>query len=158
MENEKIVGDEANENTAAPQEDSNDKVLRLAAEMENLRKRLTKEREEAVRFALQTFAKDILRVADHLRLALQNGTKIPETLQSFITGIEMTEKELHTIFEKHGIKKVSSLGEVFNAHYHQAISEDSAATGEVNTITQVLQEGYMLHERLLRPALVVVKK
>jgi molecular chaperone GrpE len=140
------------------EDDYHEKFLRIAAEMENLRRRLAKEKEDSIRFALQSFAKDILRVADHLMLALQSADKTSSDIAAFISGIEMTDKELHSIFEKHGIKKIESLTKKFDAHCHQAISEEQESDSPSQTITKVFQEGYFLHDRLLRPALVVVRK
>lgn len=135
-----------------------DKFLRISAEIENLRKRFSKEKEEAIKFSLQKFAKDILKVADQLKLALDNSDNTSFTKESFIEGIQMTSKELHNIFASYGITKIDSYGKEFNAHYHQAISEENESALPPQTISKVLQDGYFLHDRLIRPALVIVKK
>jgi molecular chaperone GrpE len=139
----------------------NDRVLRLAAEMENVRRRLEKEKQDASIFAVSSFARDMLAVADNLRRALQS---LPEAARSdaalgpVVTGVEMTEKELVQVFGRFGISRIEAIGARLDPNQHQAVGEVESATDAPGTITMVLQDGYMLKERLLRPAMVMVAK
>ena len=139
-----------------------DQLLRQLAESENLKKRLQREKDEARQYAISGFARDLLSVADNLQRALQTlGTMEEEfsTVQkNFIEGVRLTERELESIFTRQGIKKVSPLGEKFDHNFHQAMFETEAEAEAIGTVTQVLQEGYVLQERLLRPAMVGVGK
>ncbi|MEI8295264.1 MAG: nucleotide exchange factor GrpE [Alphaproteobacteria bacterium] len=138
-----------------------DQWLRALADTENLRKRSEREREEARKFASAGFAREMLAVGDNLRRALESCPKIdelPASVQSLISGIEMTERELLAAFERQGIELLDPLDEKFDPHFHQAMSEVADASKESGTILQVFQKGYVLNGRLLRPALVVVSK
>ena len=140
-----------------------DKVLRLMADMDNLRKRLEREKEEAVKYAAATFARDMLTVADNLTRALE---AVPEEkrkeggefLQKLVEGVEMTLKDLLNTFERHHIRKINSHGEKFDPNYHQAMFEVTDTDADTGTIVQVVQEGYTHHDRVLRPALVGVAR
>ncbi len=140
-----------------------DKVLRLMAEMDNLRKRLEREKEEAVKYAAAQFARDMLSVADNLTRALQ---AVPEEkrasgdsfLKSLVEGVEMTLRELLNTFERHNIKKIESHGQKFDPNYHEAMFEVTDTDAETGTIVQVIQEGYTHHDRVLRPAMVGVAR
>lgn len=132
----------------------NDKYLRTYAEAENLRRRLDKEKSEAHQYAITGFARDLLGIAD----AFQQADKAMEAdASSLKQGFEMTQKELHRVFEKHGIAQVNPVNEPFNHDYHQAMMKvpatDECPAGHVNT---VMQAGFTLNGRLLRPALVSV--
>jgi molecular chaperone GrpE len=139
----------------------NDRILRLAAEMENVRRRLEKEKQDASVFAVSNFARDMLSVADNLRRALQ---AVPETaradasLATVLTGVEMTERELTQVFGRFGIVRMDAMGAKLDPNQHQAISEVESDTAQPGTIAFVMQDGYMLKERLLRPAMVMVAK
>jgi molecular chaperone GrpE len=139
----------------------NDKILRLAAEMENVRRRLEREKQDASVFAVSNFARDMLSVADNLRRAL---AAVPDTaradasLNTVITGVEMTERELTQVFGRFGIVRMDAMGAKLDPNQHQAISEVESDTAEPGTIAFVMQDGYMLKERLLRPAMVMVAK
>jgi molecular chaperone GrpE len=139
----------------------NDKILRLAAEMENVRRRLEKEKQDASVFAVSNFARDMLSVADNLRRAL---AAVPDTaradagLNTVITGVEMTERELGQVFGRFGISRMEPMGAKLDPNQHQAISEIESDTAEPGTIAFVMQDGYRLKERLLRPAMVMVAK
>jgi molecular chaperone GrpE len=138
-----------------------DQWMRAIAEGENVRKRAQKEKEDAVKFAASNFARDMLSVCDNLRRALESCTHqsdFPDSVKALIAGVEMTEKELLAIFERQGIKKITPLHEKFNPNFHQAMFEIENGEVESGTILQVLQSGYILHDRLLRPALVAVAK
>jgi molecular chaperone GrpE len=139
----------------------NDKILRLAAEMENVRRRLEKEKQDASVFAVSNFARDMLSVADNLRRALQvvpEAARADAGLNNVITGVEMTERELTQVFGRFGITRMDAIGAKLDPNQHQAISEVESDTAQPGTIAFVMQDGYMLKERLLRPAMVMVAK
>lgn len=168
MEENQNLSEEPISESPAPEEplekqleDMKRRWMMALADMENLRKRLQREKEEARSFAIHSFAKDLIRVTDNLKMALSSCITTedwPEPVKNLLTGIEMTEKELFRIFEQHGIQQVASLGQKFNANHHQAMFEVEDSGEPTGTIVQVLQEGYILNERLLRPALVGVSK
>lgn len=140
-----------------------DQLLRTLAEMDNLRKRTDREKEDTAKYAVTTFARDILAVADNLRRALETipleeREHLDDTLRSLVTGVEMTEKDLGTILGRHGVKVIAPLDENFDPHLHQAMFEVPGSGKPAGTVVQVLQAGYTLHGRLLRPALVGVAK
>ena len=127
--------------------------------MENYRRRADKEREDTAKYAITGFAREMLTVADNLRRALESQpADLPETLKPFVAGVELTERELNAIFERAGIAKVAPEGQPFNHDLHQAIFEVEDASKPVGTVVQVLQAGYTLKDRLLRPAMVGVSK
>jgi molecular chaperone GrpE len=139
----------------------NDKILRLAAEMENVRRRLEKEKQDASVFAVSGFARDMLSVADNLRRALQvvpEAARADAALNNVITGVEMTERELTQVFGRFGISRMEAVGQKLDPNQHQAMGEMESDTAEPGTISFVMQDGYMLKERLLRPAMVMVAK
>lgn len=139
-----------------------DQFLRVSAELENYRKRAEKEREETAKYAISTFAREMLAVADNLRRALEsvpeNHENPEKLLQSLVEGVEITEKELLSIFQKHSIEKIDPLGKPFDHHFHQAMFEQEDKDQPSGTVIHVLQVGYKLNGRLLRPALVGVAK
>jgi len=136
-------------------------VLYAQAETQNVRRRLEKEKTDASAYAATGFARDILSVADNLSRAL---AAIPaelrddERLKPMLTGIEMTAKEVDSVFQRHGITKIESLGEKLDPNKHQAMIELPHADAEPGTVIQEMQTGYMIKDRLLRPALVGVAK
>lgn len=139
-----------------------DQMLRQLAESENSKKRLQREKDEARHYAIANFARDLLSVADNLQRALQTLETMEEefstTQKNFIEGVRLTERELESIFTRQGIKKVCPLGEKFDHNFHQAMFETEGDEESVGTVTQVLQEGYIIQDRLLRPAMVGVAK
>jgi len=136
-------------------------VLYAQAETQNVRRRLEKEKADASAYAATNFARDILSVADNLSRALAAmpaDLREDERLKALLTGIEMTGKELDSVFQRNGIKKIEAMGAMLDPNKHQAMIElphDSAAPG---TVIQEMQTGYMIKDRLLRPALVGVAK
>lgn len=165
QEEELVTEDIPTSTQASLEEERNllkDQLLRTLAESENIRKRAQREKEDASRFAITNFARDLLSVADNLSRALENipAEKLEgdETLRSLLEGIQITERELMNAFERNGIKKVSPLGEIFDHNYHQAMLEEEDTDYQPGHVTRVLQTGYVLNERLLRPALVGVAK
>lgn len=138
-----------------------DQWLRALADTENSRRRAIKEREETQKFAITSFARELLSVADNLQRALETCPQteiLPDSTKALITGVEMTEKELLSVLDRHEVKKIDPLHEKFDPNFHQAMFEVETAEHEPGKIVQVLQYGYVLHERLLRPALVGVSK
>ena len=140
-----------------------DKLLRTLAEMENLRKRTEREVADARAYAIAGFARDVLQVADNMHRAL--GAIGPELRQSvdakvksLVEGVELTERELIKVLERNGVKKFSPDGEKFDPNLHQAMYEVPDTEAAPGSVAQVIQAGYMLGERVLRPALVAVAK
>jgi molecular chaperone GrpE len=134
-----------------------DRNLRLMAEMENLRQRSEKERAETLKFGVSRFAVDILSAADTLDMALQSihQNADPKTI---VVGIEMVQKELQSAFERHHIQRFSSIGEIFDPQKHDAMLEIEEGDHPANTVVQEIKPGYTIHGKLLRPAMVGVKK
>ena len=124
------------------------------AEAENIRRRAHEDTEKARKFALEKFSGELLSVKDSLDAALNVESA---TVESYKSGVELTQKQLSSVFEKFNIVELNPVGEKFDPHKHQAISMVEAEA-EPNTVVQVLQKGYTLHERVLRPALVMVSK
>lgn len=145
--------------TAAEQELSlhREAMLRMQAEMENLRKRLLRDLEKSRRFALEGVMKDLLQVRDSLERGLEmvNGATTVESLKE---GKELTLKMLTKVMSDHGLEVVDPAGEAFNPEFHEAVTVLPSAEHEENTVLEVLQKGFKLHERLLRPAMVVVSR
>ena len=141
--------------------DTKDRLLRTLAETENVRRRMQRERDDAQKYAVGGFAKDLLSAADDLRRALD---AVPEAeikdarTQSLLDGVAATERELLAAFERHGLKRLDPKGERFDHNFHQAIFEAEREGAAPGTVIEVLQPGYVLHDRLLRPAMVGVAK
>lgn len=139
-----------------------DQVLRALAETENVRRRLEQQAEDRGRYAVSGFAKDMLLVADNLRRALeavpQQARDEDQPVHNLVVGVEMTERELLTALERHGVKPVPSLGSRFDPNIHQAMMEIDDASHPAGTVVMVMQGGYTIHDRLLRPAMVGVSK
>lgn len=130
-----------------------DERLRALAEVENIRRRAERERSEASRYGATGLARDLLGVADNLRRALASGGG-----EGLLEGVEMVERELGAAFARHNIARIEAEGERFDHNRHQAMFEVETADAEAGTVVQVVQEGYVLHDRLLRPAMVGVAK
>ena len=130
-----------------------DERLRALAEVENMRRRGERERSEASRYGATGLARDLLGVADNLRRALESGAG-----EGLMEGVEMVERELGAAFARHHIARIEAEGERFDHNRHQAMFEVETADAEPGTVVQVVQEGYLLHDRLLRPAMVGVAK
>ena len=139
----------------------NDRLLRSLAETENVRRRGQREREETAKFAITGFARDVLSVADNLRRALEalpGDAGENEALSSLVGGIELTERELAAIFQRHGVEKIDPAGEKFDHNLHEAMFEIPTADTEPGTVMQVVETGYVLNGRLLRAARVGIAK
>lgn len=133
-----------------------DQVLRAQAEMENVRKRSEREVEKARKFALERFAQDLLAVADNLEMGIDAANQEAATLESVKEGSELTLKTLVGVLERFGIKQLSPEGEKFNPEFHEAMVMQPAPDAEPNTVLTVVQKGYVLNERVIRPARVIV--
>lgn len=137
-----------------------DQALRALAEAENTRRRSERELADMSKYAVTGFARDLVGVLENLQRALDS---IPEALmaeqpavQNLYTGVEMTLKELVSVFSRQGIQRIDPLGEKFDHNLHQAVAQIESADAPVGTVVQVLQAGYTIHDRLLRPAMVGV--
>jgi molecular chaperone GrpE len=143
--------------------EAKDKMLRTLAEMENLRKRTQREVADARAYGIAGFARDILEIADNLQRALdavpaEARAGADAGLTALIEGVELTERSLHRSLEKNGVKKFDPMGEKFDPNLHQAMYEVPDNSVAPGTVVQVIQTGYMIGERMLRPALVGVSK
>jgi len=138
-----------------------DRLLRSLAENENLMRRARRDREDAMKYAASNFARDMLSVADNLRRAMDavpDGLRADESAKAVLEGIDLTQRELLSTLERHGIKRISPLGEKFNHDRHEALFEVPTADADPGTVVQVVEDGYMIHDRLLRAARVGVAK
>lgn len=149
-------------NLEAALAESKDKLLRALAEAENTRRRGAREKEEASKYAITAFARDMLSVADNLHRALDSvddaARAEDESLDTLMVGVEMTEREMLGAFKRIGITAIDALDKKFDHNFHQAMFEMDDEGCPVGTVIKILQTGYMLHDRLLRPAQVGVSK
>ncbi len=164
-QSEKSLYDQADEFLALGEEnqDLKNRLLLLAADMENLRRRTEREKQDSARYAISNFARDILTVGDSLTRTLQ---AIPaearetadDTLKSLLEGVEMTEREMINVLSRHGVKIDDPKGAKFDPNLHQAIFEVEDTELPSGTVTEVVQTGYVIGDRVLRPAMVGVSK
>jgi molecular chaperone GrpE len=140
----------------AKSEENYDQFLRARAEMENLRRRTDRELTNAHKYAVEKFAKELLAVIDSLQLGIQASESDDPEVVKLREGGELTLKLLVDIMEKFNIKPVGEIGERFDPEYHQAMTTQPSTDTEPDTVVQVMQKGYQIHDRLLRPALVIV--
>ncbi len=143
--------------------ETRDRLLRTLAEMENLRKRTTREIADARSYGIAAFARDVLEIADNLQRALdavpaEARAAADPGLTALIEGVELTERSLHQALEKNGVKKFDPKGEKFDPNVQQAMYEVPDASVPAGTVVQVIQAGYMIGDRVLRPAMVGVAK
>jgi len=142
--------------------DLKDQLLRALADVENTRRRAQREKEDTAKYAITSFARDVLGVADNLSRALdavpEETRASSEAMQTLFQGVELTQRELQTTMDRHGISQISPLGEKFDHNFHQAMYEVESSDAEPGTVIQVAQLGYVIGERLLRPAMVGVSK
>ena len=141
-------------------EEANNKALYAAAEAQNVRRRLESELQQATSYAASNFARDMLAIKDHLERALAAVTeelRQDKTASQFLAGIEATLRELEAVFARHGISRINAVGEKLDPHRHQAMVE-LPSDEEPGTIVEEMQPGYMIKDRLLRPAMVGVAK
>ncbi len=135
-----------------------DQFLRTQAELENLRKRAERDLEHAHKFTLERFVRELLPVKDSLELGLGSAPTNGEEIEKIREGMELTLKILSQAFEKFGIKEINPVGQLFNPESHQAMTTQLNTDNPPNTVLSVMQKGYLLNDRVLRPALVVVSK
>src|SRR3954467_10132138 len=143
--------------------DLKDRLLRTLAEMENLRRRTDREVADARTYGVTNFARDILAVADNMERALKAlddeiRGKADAGVKALLDGVELTERELIKVMEKHGIRKIEPQGQKFDPNLHQAMLEIPDASVPSGTVVQIMQPGYTIGERVLRPAMVAVSK
>ncbi len=144
------------EDARAKADDHWDQLLRTRAEMENLRRRHALELEKAHKYALDSFVKDLLGVRDSLELALEAASKEQADLASLREGTELTLKQMADVMSRFGVERLDPRGEPFNPEYHQAMTLQPSTEVPPNTVTTVIQKGYVLNGRLVRPAMVIV--
>ena len=146
---------EAKEKEAA---ETYDRFLRASAEFDNFKKRSSREMEEFRKFANQSLIKEMLSVVDNLELAMNstNGHKAID--KDLLQGLEMTHKEILKVFEKFNVKPIDAKDQLFDPAFHEAVMQEETSDSPKNTVINELQRGYMIHDRLLRPSMVVVAK
>ena len=141
-------------------EAANDKVLRTYADLDNMRKRVEREKEETAKYAITKFARDVVNVADNFERAIASVPADAKAdnpaLVALIDGVSLTEREFMNVLERHGVKRIAPQGEAFNPHHHQAVMETHNLDVPPGTVLQVFQPGYLIDDRVLRPAMVVV--
>jgi molecular chaperone GrpE len=139
--------------------DLTDRLLRAHAEMDNIRKRAEREKIDTAKYAITKFARDIVGVADNFQRAMSALPADAErtgALQSLLDGVGMTEREFLNVLERNGVRRLDPKGEIFNPHLHQAVMEQMNPEVPAGTVLQVFQSGYVIEDRVLRPAMVVV--
>jgi molecular chaperone GrpE len=135
-----------------------DQLLRLAAEFENYKKRLARETEDFRKYANESLLRELLTVVDNLERAIDSVNGNSDSSACVLEGVRMTLQEILKILDKFGVKPVESMGKPFDPVFHQAILQEEAITQPENTVLKEMQRGYTIHDRLLRPAMVVVSK
>lgn len=171
-EPEKLVDTPPEDQAPAPEEagdkvagleaqlaEAKDQLLRALAETENTRRRAQKEREDAMKYGVSSLAKELVGVADNLRRALDAAANVEgDAAKNLVTGVEATERQLLSAFERAGIKKIEPLDVPFDPNFHRVMLEMENTGKAAGTVVQVLQPGYVIHDRLLREALVAIAK
>ena len=146
----------------AENSDMRDRLLRTMAEMENLRRRTEREKSDTARYAISNFARDVLTVGDNLRRTIEHvpaeAAAQDPALKSFLDGVELTERELLNVLERHGVTRIDPVGQRFDPNCHQAMYEVPNPDVPEGTVVDVMQAGYVIGDRCLRPALVAVAK
>jgi molecular chaperone GrpE len=138
--------------------ENHDRLLRMAAEFDNYKKRATREMNDFRKFANENFAKALLPVVDSMDLAIESSSNDKHVNNSMVEGVNMTLKEILKIFGQFGVKRFESIGNTFDPNLHQAVMQEETDKFPENTVSKELQKGFMIHDRLLRPAMVVVSK
>ena len=160
--NELNEPDDDNTNLENQIKDLKDQLMRTLADSENLRKRTIKEVEHAKKYSHITFVRDLVSSVDNLQRALESvpddKSQLPEPVKNLIIGLDIVEKEIVTTFEKHNLKQICPLGEKFDYNFHQAMFEVPTNDSEPGIVVEVSQKGYLLHDRLVRAAMVCISK
>lgn len=138
--------------------EAHDRLLRVSAEFENYKKRTAREMADFRKFANESFVKAVLPVVDNLDRAIESSGNNEHTNSSVVEGVSMTLKEILRVFEQFSVKPFESLGKAFDPSFHQAMHQEETEEHPDNTVIREFQKGYMIHDRLLRPAMVVVSK
>jgi molecular chaperone GrpE len=142
--------------------DLTDRLLRAHAEMDNLRKRTERDKEETAKYAISKFAREVLIIGDNLQRAMAavpaGAADADPALKALVDGVALTEREFLNVLERNGVKRIDPEGQPFNPHQHQAMIEIDQPDVPPGTVVQVYQPGYILEDRVLRPAMVVVAK
>ena len=133
-----------------------DKLLRALAENENTRRQMEKSRTESLKYGVQPLARELLNVVDNFERAIPKETS--EKKEPLLEGFELIRKDILTILEKFNVQKISALGDTFDANFHQAMFEKESNDYETGKVCEIIQDGYVFHDRLLRPSLVAVSK
>ena len=139
-------------------EENYDRLLRLSAEFENYKKRSSREIEEFRKFANQSLIKEMLSVVDNLELAMNSTNSHKAIDKDLLQGLEMTHREILKVFEKFNVKPIDAKGQPFDPTFHEAVMQEENNDYAKNTVINEMQRGYMIHDRLLRPSMVVVAK
>jgi molecular chaperone GrpE len=159
---EDISNDEINTNLQKQVTDLKDQLMRSLADGENLRKRTLKEVEHAKKYSHINFVRDLVSSVDNFQRALESvpddNSQLSEPIKNLIIGLDIVEKEIITTFEKHNLKQIHPLGEKFDYNFHQAMFEVPTNDTEPGIVVEVSQKGYLLHDRLVRPAMVGISK
>jgi len=173
---EKVIEDDKSESSDSEEDNDNeiisdleqkvsdlkDQLMRTLADGENLRKRTLKDVEHSKKYSHISFVKDLVSSVDNLQRALEavpeDKSSLPEPIKNLIIGLEIVEKEITSTLEKHNVKQIDPLGEKFDYNFHQAMFEVPTNDDEPGTVVQVSQKGYILHDRLVRPAMVGISK
>jgi len=134
-----------------------DRVLRLSAEFENYKKRKQRELDDFKKFANETIFRQLLTVVDNLERAILSSKESADQ-KGLLQGVELTHKEIVKLFETFNVKTVEAENQIFDPNFHQAVTQEETEKVPDNTVTKVLQKGYLLHDRLIRPAMVIVSK
>jgi molecular chaperone GrpE len=135
----------------------NNRYLRSHAEFDNYKKRIARDQMEQMRFALEPLLREVLPVLDNLERALAHAAGMPNS-EKWIEGVNLTHKQFLDVLGKFGVTRIAALGKPFDPSVHQAVAQRPVADAEPDTVVEELQPGYMLHERVLRPAMVVVAR
>jgi molecular chaperone GrpE len=133
-----------------------DRLLRVSAEFDNYKKRASREMEEFRKYSNQSLIKEMLSVVDNLELAMNSANGHKAIDKGLLDGLAMTHKEIIKVFEKFSVKPISAMGQTFDPAYHEAVMQEETDEYPANTVINELQKGYLIHDRLLRPAMVVV--
>ena len=136
--------------------DNYERLLRVSADFENYKKRSAREMEDFRKFANQELVKDLLPILDNLDLALKSAPEKDKAANGLLEGIELTRKEILRVLEKHNVKQIDALGMPFDPSYHEAVMREETDDHPENTVTNELQKGYLMHDRLIRPSMVAV--
>ena len=138
--------------------ENHDRMLRMAAELDNFKKRSARELDDLRKYANDKLIRQLLPVVDNLERAIASATQDSENGRSLVDGVALTLAEIMKILETHYVSPIQALGEPFDPTFHQAMCQEESADHPPNTVVQEFQKGYLIHDRLLRPAMVVVSK